>query len=150
MAMKPLRNTAFYDDISMYMDQVAERGRVVIWDTTTTGLGGMDDANALCKMPTDSGGNPIGVLTNDVVDIDQSRYALNAHQDEVQKNSKVTILKKGFVVTNVLVAGQSPIPGSGAYFTTSGQFTTSNASVRVGTFASGKDADGYVKVEVNL
>ncbi len=150
MGLKPLRSTV-YDDISMYLNSVIERGGVLIYDvSTSTGLGDMDDAGALAKVPTDSGGNPIGVLMDDMVDIDQSRFALNMHQNEVQKNSKVSILKKGFVRTNWLLAGQVPIPGSGAYFTTSGQFTMSTASTRVGTFASGKDADGYVKVEINL
>lgn len=151
MALKPLRHP-LYDDISAYMNEKAERGRVVIWDTTTTGLGDMDDANALVKVPTDSGGVPVGVLMCDVVDVDQSRYALNMHQDEVQKNSKVPLLKRGFVRTNCLVSGLSPQQGALAYFTTSGNFTTTSGgtSSEVGRFASGKDADGYAKIEINI
>lgn len=149
MALKPLRHPA-YDDISMFMNEVAERGRVVIYDASVSGLGDMDDANALCKMPTSTAGNPAGILMNDVVDVDQSRYALNMHQDEVQKGGKVTLLRRGFVRTNCIVAGVNPVPGSGAYFNTSGELTMTTTSTRVGTFTSAKDADGYVKVEVNL
>lgn len=149
MALKPLRHPA-YDDISMFMNEVAERGRVVIFDSSVSGLGDMDDANALCKMPTGASGIPVGLLMNDVVDVDQSRYALNMHQDEVQKGGKVTLLKRGFVRTNCIVAGVNPVPGSGAYFSTSGELTMTATSNLIGRFASAKDADGYVKVEVNL
>jgi len=147
--LKPLRNH-HYDAIDKFMTDTAERGCVVIYDSSVSGLGGMDDANALVKLPTSTAGNPAGVLMNDVVNIDQSRYSLNLHQDEVQSGGKVALLRKGFVVTNSLVAGQNPVPGSGAYFNTSGQFTMVTTSTRVGTFDSAKDADGYVKVEIQL
>lgn len=148
MALKPLRNTVV-EDISMYMNQVAERGRIVIFDTSVSGLGDMDDAGNLCKVPTDSGGAPVGILMCDMVDVDLSKFHLNAHQDEVQKNSKVTIMQRGFVRTNC-ITGTNPVPGSGAYFTTSGNLTMTNNSTQVGTFHSAIDADGYVKVAVKL
>lgn len=149
MALKPGRHE-LYDDITKYMTDVAERGCVVIYDASVSGLGGYDDANALVKLPTGTAGNPVGILMNDVVNIDQSRYALNMHQDEVQSGGKVNILRKGFCITNAIVAGQNPVPGSGAYYNTSGQLTMVTTSTRIGTFDSAKDADGYVKVEVQL
>ncbi len=151
MALKPLRNIK-RETIAFNCNEVAERGRVMIYDTSVSGLGGMDEANALCKMPTDSGGVPVGVLMNDVVDVDLSRYRLNEHKDEVQKNSKVCLAKEGMLVTNVLVAGQNPVAGSGAYYNASGQFTMSTGGTHglVGRFDSSKDTDGYVRIEINI
>ncbi len=149
--LKPLRNVR-HDTIGYYCNQVADRGRVMIYDTTASGLGGMDEANAYVIMPTSSGGVPAGVLMNDVVDVNLSRYKLNEHKDEVQKNSKVRLAKVGMLVTNCVVAGVNPVAGSGAYFTTSGEFTMTAGGTHslVGRFDSSKDSDGYCRVEINL
>lgn len=149
MALKPLRHVS-YDTIQYYLNATGERGGVLIYDTSSSGLGDMDDAGSLAKFPTDSGGSPVGVLMCDVVDIDQSRFALNMHQDEVQKNSKVPIAKRGLIRTNMLAAGQNPIPGSGAYYTTNGMFTMNTGSVLCGRFGSAKDSDGYADIELNI
>lgn len=151
MALKPDRHYD-YDVIQYFMNETAERGGVVIHDVSTSGVGGLDDAGSLVKKPTDSGGVPVGVLMCDVVDVDLSRYRLNEHRDEVQKNSKVSIMKRGRVRTNMIVADVQPVAGSGAYFTTSGYFTTAAGGTYalVGRFDSSKDEDGYAGVEVNL
>jgi hypothetical protein len=153
MALKPDRDVR-KQSIAYYMNEVAERGRIVVYDTATSGLGGMDEANALVKMPTGGIGVPAGILMNDVVDLDLSRYHLNHHQDEVQKNSKVCLMKIGMVRTNCLVANLLPVAGSGAYFTTSGELTMTQPGngthSLVGRFDSSRDADGYARVEINL
>lgn len=155
MALKPLRSEA-YTEIGLFLNETAERGRVLVYDTSVSGLGNMDDAGSLVKVPTISSGNqaPAGMLMNDMVDLDLSRYNLNMHQDEVQKNGKVTLMKRGFCVTNCIVAGVNPIAGSGAYFTTSGELTmtqpSNSANSLVGRFVSSKDEDGYARVEINI
>jgi len=94
---------------------------------------------------------PVGILLNDVVNKDLTRTHLNQHKDEVQKGGKVTVLRKGYVVTNNLDG--NPVAGSGAYVSTSfaGNITmeTDEGSL-IGRFLSSKDEDGYAKVEVNL
>jgi hypothetical protein len=99
---------------------------------------------------------PVGILLNDVVNKDLTRTHLNQHKDEVQKGGKVTVLRKGYVVTNKITG--TPVAGSVAYAdrATAGNIAvdaiTSAASgnLAVGRFLSTKDEDGYVKVEVNL
>lgn len=156
MALKPLRETV-RQDISMFLNETAERGCVVVYSQSSSGLGDMDDASSLCVVPTGMTGPngpyvPVGVLMNDVVNLDLSRYHLNQHQDEVQKNSKVTILKVGAVRTNMIQG--HPLPGSGAYFTTTGVLTMVVPAVgsvaQVGRFRSARDADGYAMVEINV
>jgi hypothetical protein len=112
----------------------------------------MDDANAVVAYAAvASGAKPVGVLLNDVVNLDLTRQHINWHKDEVQVGGKVTLLRNGQVTTNMLVAGITPSAGTDAYVGASGLIGTSSTNaVKVGQFLSGKDTDGYAKVSVNL
>ena len=94
---------------------------------------------------------PLGILLNDVVDKDLTRTHLNQHKDEVQKGGKVTILRKGYVVTNNVTNVADVDAGEVAYRCDDVDGNVaSSGTVAVGRFLSAKDADNYVKVEVNL
>jgi hypothetical protein len=152
MALKPDR-IELLTDISFFMATTAERGGVVSAVTSTTGVGvSMDDANAVVAYAAvASGAKPVGVLLNDVVNLDLTRQHINWHKDEVQVGGKVTLLRNGQVTTNMLVAGITPSAGTDAYVGASGLIGTSSTNaVKVGQFLSGKDTDGYAKVSVNL
>jgi hypothetical protein len=141
-------------DISFFMNTTAERGGIAgiaVGDTAGSGVS-MDDANAVVAyVAAVSGTRPIGVLLNDVVDLDLTRQHINWHKDEVQVGGKVTLLRVGQVTTNRLVSGITPTAGTPAYVGASGLIGTSSTNaVQVGTFLSGKDADGYAKVSVNI
>lgn len=148
MALKPDR-IEHLTDISFFMNTVAERGGVVSFVTSGVGVS-MDDANAVVAYAAAASGNvPAGVLLNDVVNLDLTRQHINWHKDEVQVGGKVTLLRVGQVTTD-LVNG-SPEAGDSAYVGPSGTIsTTSTNAVKIGTFLSGKDADGYAKVSVNI
>jgi hypothetical protein len=152
MALKPHRKPGQGTDISFFMNEVAERGGIVTFDTATTGVGAaMDDSNASVQVPTTTGdGIAAGLLVNDVVDLDLTRQHLNQHQDEVQVNSKVTIATRGEYTTNRIAAGQTPQAGDDAYFAATGLLSTSAGSAKVGRFLSGLDTDCYCKVYINL
>ena len=152
MALKPGIRVTDGSDISYFMNATAERGIAVIHTNATTGLGeAMDDANHVVAIPASSGGTPAGILMNDVVDLDLTRQHLNQHQDEVQVNGKVTVLTNGWCVTNMIAAGVNPSGGETAYFTDNGNLTNvDGSSPAVGKFIGSKDADGYIKVQVNL
>lgn len=137
-------------EISYFMNETAVRGVIVSVSTQGSGSA-MDSASALATVAANpSGANPLGILLNDVVNIDQTRQHLNWHKDEVQQGGKVTILSKGFVVTD-RISG-TPTAGGTAYLAASGLISTSQATgaPAVGRFLSTKDADGYAKVAVNL
>ena len=144
-------------DISFFMNETAERGKIVCISTAGSGAA-MDQAGALVvkKIAHASTSIPVGVLLNDVVSLDLTRQHINWHQDEVQKGGKVSILKKGYVVTDQIVG--TPAAGELAFLddaSATGKFATT-AEVAdgvenvVGRFMSKKDEDGYAKVEVNL
>ena len=155
MALKADRNELDVD-ISFFMNETAERGKIVSFNTAGSGAA-MDQANALVAIQGATGSViPVGVLLNDVVDIDLTRQHINWHKDEVQKGGKVAILKKGYVVTNQISG--TPTIGELAYVddaAANGLIATDAAAadgVRnvIGRFMSTLDADGYAKVEVNL
>lgn len=139
-------------DISYFMSAaVAERGVIVVHDTGGSGAA-MDDGNALVKVPTGgvSGTKPAGLLINDVVNLDLTRQHYNQHKDEVQLGGKVTLLRRGTVVTDQ-VSG-TPTIGADAYYNSNGELTATAVanSTKVGRFLSLLDADGYAKVEINI
>lgn len=151
MALKSDRVEA-YTDISFFCnDTTAERGGIMVFSTLGSGVA-MDDSSAVVTYAANQSGKvPAGLLLNDVVNLDLTRQHINWHKDEVQTGSKVTLLRQGQVTTNLLVSGVTPGVGSGAYVGASGYLTTvSTNSVKVGTFLSSKDADGYAKVDINL
>lgn len=142
-------------DISYFMNEVAEKGGVVSFSTGGSGAA-LDQSAALVTYAANSSGKkPLGILLNDMVNLDLTRQHVNQHKNEVQKGGKVTILRKGWVLTNFV--NGSPGVGSGAYLTSSGylQITQSAAggevcNPTVGTFISHVDEDGYAKVELKL
>ena len=148
MALKPDR-IEHLTDISFFMNTTAERGGVT--SVVTGGVGvSMDDADAVVEYaPGASGSKPMGVLLNDVVNLDLTRQHINWHKDEVQVGGKVTLLRVGQVTTDLITG--NPSAGDPAYVGPSGTVsTTSTNAVKIGTFLSGKDADGYAKVSVNI
>ena len=150
MALKPDRIEA-RTDISFFMNSVAERGGVASVVTGGSGVA-MDDSNAVVGYATGaSGAVPVGILLNDVVNIDLTRQHINWYKDEIQLGGKVTLLRQGQVTTNMIVSGNTPTAGAAAYVGANGLLSTSSTNaVKVGTFLGSKDADGYVKVDINI
>jgi hypothetical protein len=154
MALKADRNELDVD-ISFFMNETGEKGQLVCLSTVGSGAA-MDQANALVQQaPATATTIPVGVLLNDVVDIDLTRQHINWHKDEVQKGGKVSILKKGYVVTDKITG----VPTAGALafmddadtgnFAVAGSLDDTEYNA-VGRFMSILDEDGYAKVEVNL
>ena len=102
MALKTDRST-LQTDISFFMNEAATRGGVACLSTGGSGAA-MDQGEALVTYAAlPSGKVPVGLLLNDMVDVDLLRQHVNQHKDEVQKGNKVTLLQKGYVVTNNLL-----------------------------------------------
>ena len=137
-------------DISFFMNETGNRGVVVSLSTGGSGAA-MDSSVALCTIAAEaSGAEPLGVLLNDVVNIDLTRQHLNWHKDEVQQGGKVTILRKGFVVTDQISG--TPAAGDVAFLADAGQISDAQdgTAVAIGQFLSSVDADGFAKVSVNI
>lgn len=149
MALKSDRHE-LVTDISFFMNEVAERGGVVTFSTAGSGAA-MDDAAALVTYSANPSGKvPLGILLNDMVNIDQTCQHINWHKNEVQKGGKVTILRNGWCVTDRVIG--TPTVGQTAYVVNSGYVTPTQATgaSAVGVFLSVKDNAGFAKVAVNL
>jgi hypothetical protein len=157
MALKSDRST-LQTDISFFMNEAATRGGVATLSTAGSGAS-MDNGNAVAAYAADPSGKvALGLLVNDMVDIDLTRQHLNQHKDEVQKGGKVTLLTKGWVVTNSLQG--SPAAGETAYLGHSGNIANPTFAATlaggqmakhvVGRFTSSVDQNGYAKVFIDL
>ena len=142
-------------DISFFMNQEASRGTVVVHDSTTAAGAAMDQGvNKVKTNKADNDEVPVGILLNDVVNKDLTRTHLNQYKDEVQQGGKVTILRKGYVVTDKITG--TPNVGDLAFVCEeeAGNIKPScvgnSGSLIIGRFLTDKDSDGYAKVEVNL
>lgn len=155
MALKPDR-IELQTDVSFFMNTVATRGGVASVVTGGSGVA-MDSSTAVVGYAAvASGCKPVGVLLNDVVNLDLTRQHINWHKDEVQVGGKVSLLQVGQITTN-LVTG-TPAAGAPAYVGANGNISataptdagTEDEAYRIGRFLSAKDADGYAKVAVNI
>jgi hypothetical protein len=154
MALKSDRNEV-QTDISFFMNETATRGGIVSLSAGGSGAA-MDQGAALATYTTASGTQPLGILLNDMVNLDLTRQHINQHKDEVQKGGKVTILRKGYVVTSNLSCATAPTAGQRAFVTHGGNIANSGGlpdqtgNLQVGVFLSSMDQDNYAKVEINL
>lgn len=154
MALKADRYEESTDISFFYNEGTATRGGAVVLDAALASGAAMDQGGNKVKYGT--AGVPVGILLNDVVDKDLTRTHLNQYKDEVQKGGKVTVLTRGWVLTDMIETSIDPAAGDIAYVSASeaGDLTNvapgSSGSLAVGRFMSQKDADGYAKVYVNL
>jgi len=143
-------------DVSFFMnDASASKGGIACISTAGSGVA-LDQSKALVTYKASASGSiPVGLLLNDMVNIDQTRQHINFHKNEVQKGGKVTLLTQGWVVTSMVTG--TPTAGQPAYLTATGNVTPTQsatggvvATPPVGRFLSTKDEDGYVKLSINL
>ena len=154
MALKSDR-FEFQTDISFFYNEgTATRGGVVVHGTAGSGAAMDQGVNLVKYAAATSASVPVGILLNDVVNKDLTRTHLNQYRDEVQKGGKVTVLRKGYVVTSNVTG--TPSAGDPAYacHINAGNLRAdspgSSGVLLVGRFLTSKDEDGYAKVEVNL
>ena len=147
MALRPDRNEHL-TDLSFFMNETAERGVIVTAATQGSGAA-MDDSAAAVNIANSTSDKPVGLLLNDVVNLDLTRQHINFAKDEVQQGGKVLLLRVGTVTTDQISG--SITMGAAAHFMSDGTLATgSTASIQVGRFLSKKDADGYAKVAINI
>ena len=149
MALRPTRNE-FLTDLSFFMNETSERGVMCVASTQGSGAA-MDQSEAAVKVASNVADKPVGLLLNDVVNLDLTRQHINYAQDEMQKGGKVLLLRAGFVVTDQ-ISGAITL-GEAAHFVDDGRFcsaTASSHSAQVGRWLSKKDSDGYAKIQINI
>ncbi len=157
MALKADREELQTDMSFFYNAGTATRGGAVCHGGVGSGSA-MDQSAALVEYKA----NPdqqtaVGILLNDVVNLDLTRQHINWHKDEVQKGGKVTLLRRGWCVTNnidsVTIAMNDVAyvsSGTAGNLTNVPPTTENKGPLTVGRFLSTLDEDGYAKVEVGM
>ena len=146
MALGPNRQI-FQTTIAYAVNEAAERGGILCASTTA------GQAEYLTS-PTGSAVYPIGILLDDVEDMNFDRHPEYLQREAVDIGSVVGIANKGEFQTDQIVG--SPTQGQPAYLHPNGaigatQLTDGITSApRVGTFRSAKDANGFATVLVDL
>ena len=159
MALKADRLELQTDISFFYNDTATTRGGVVVHGSTAGSGAAMDQGvNLVEEKAATASDTVVGILLNDVVNKDLTRTHLNFHKDEVQKGGKVTILRKGYVVTNNIEG--TPSAGDIAYVHNNGNISNgasiavgslaASGNLAIGRFMTSKDEDDYCKVEINL
>ena len=158
MALKADRYEESTDISFFYNEGTATRGGVVILaDQGLASGAALDQGENLVKYGAATKNDvPVGILLNDVVNKDLTRTHLNQHKDEVQKGGKVTVMTRGWVVTNNIegtpkageLAFASPFTAGAVCNGTT--FAAQSGELAIGRFMSRADGDGYAKVYVNL
>lgn len=155
MALRGDRLIIEADANSYTLSDVAAKGVVLCLNVAGSGavLGDSHGTVQLASSP--SGLKVVGVLLNDFVSLDETRYHTNYHKEEQALGDMANILKKGWVYTNKVTG--TPTDGDTAYLTANGEVTSTVSSTGgvvatplVGQFGGKKDEDGYIKLIVNL
>jgi hypothetical protein len=155
MALRGDRLVLEADAHSYTLSDVAAKGSVLCLSVAGSGavLGDTHGTVQLAASP--SGLRVAGILLNDFVDIDETRYHVNWHKEEQVIGDVANILKKGWVYTDKVTG--TPTDGDTAYLTTSGVVTSTLsttgglvATPLVGQFGGKKDQDNFIKLIVNL
>lgn len=162
-ALKPDRNYNPADLVTYYsMFETGTRGRIVFQSTGFYPQGvGLDDGQQRCYYvnANSSGFKPVGLLLNDVVNLDLTRTHINFHKDEVQVGQPVTVAKKGEFVTDGWGPGQASgtsltLPAtvyagpSGFLYTSAGY--ASSGWTAVGHALSYVDSQNFARIRLDI
>jgi hypothetical protein len=152
MALKPDRYHV-ESEIGYYCNDVVNRGVILGFGSSGSGAA-LDQTQAIASLPgaNVSGVKPLGMLMNDMVSLDLTKFHLNYYKDVMPVGGKCTLWKKGWVVTDQVLPGNTPVAGDTAFLAASGTVANivTNFGLQVGKFLSAKDEKGFVKLEVNL
>jgi hypothetical protein len=143
------------DELRYFMNQVSDNGVIVSLSTAGSGVA-MDAAlNLVTVAANSSGAKPVGLLLDEVVNIDQTRFHINEHKRQANVGNKVAIMQKGWATTNAVLtatAGTAAVLASSGYVTNA---TDTNGlgnvtQPKVGKFKTNKDEDGFAVLYVDL
>lgn len=149
--LRPDRNQEAWDT-SNYLNEVGVAGSVLVYGSTNGSGVALDSAlNVVTAAANPSGKIVKGILLGDI-EAYPSKLQRNFYRDSNPVGSKVSLLTRGWVVTNMVYPGTVPTAGATAYLGASGYLTPTPAAGApvVGRFETPKDEDGFAKVTINL
>lgn len=146
MALGPNRQV-FQTTIRYAMNAAAERGGIVCTSSTAGEV-------EYRTVPTGSAVHAVGILLDDVEDLNFDRHPEYLQREVVDIGSVVGVANKGEFQTNLIVG--TPSQGDTAYLHPTGYIGATrltdgvDPAPRVGIFRTAKDANGYATVLIDL
>jgi hypothetical protein len=158
MALKPDRGYNEETDITNFWTTVAaERGGcagvVTQGSGAAMGINITDEANVVGYIADPSGAIAKGILVQTVTAaMSATRDFINYENSEIRPSDKCTLIKKGFVVTDMIPTGITPTAGGAAYLAASGYISSTQATgaPQIGRFETTKDAAGFARVSIDI
>lgn len=155
MALKADRNIEAVE-LGFFINETANGGEVMSISTVGSGVAMDPSVNLVTAKASSSGAKPVGVCLQEVVNNDLTRVPNNWHKDQANVGDKVTLLRKGWIVTNKLTGtitgGDVAVLSSSGTLAVKAAPATYNevANPVIGRFMSDKDQNGYAKVYIDL
>ena len=149
MALSPSRQE-FQTNIDHSLNEVAERGKICCIVPGTTAVGEVTAA----ATPTGVGVMPIGLLLDDVEDLNFDRHGEYRQRNVVDVGSVVGLCQEGEFLTDQVTG--TPAAGNVAYLNVNGTVSPTRLTDGVtpapivGKFLSAKNANGFAKVRIDI
>jgi len=158
MVLKPDREYNEVTDITNFWTTVAAEkggcaGVVTQGSGAAIGQNIVDEPNVVGYVANPSGAIAKGILLQTVMAaMSTTRDFINYENQEIRPGDKCTLIKKGFVVTDMIPAGITPTVGAAAYLAASGYISSTQATgaPQVGRFDTTKDAAGFARVSIDI
>jgi len=157
MALKPDRDYNLVTDITQFWQDPqatgVAAGGVAGVVTQGSGVAMADTQNVVAYVANPSGTVAKGILVHPVnPPLSATRDFINFENQETRPGDKVTLIRKGWVVTDMLVSGITPSAGDAAYLAGTGLMGTTQATgaPQVGRFEGSVDANGFAKVYMDI
>lgn len=158
MALKPDREYNEVTDITNFWTTVAAEkggcaGIVTQGSGAAIGVNIVDEPNVVGYVADPSGAIAKGILLQTVTAaMSATRDFINFENQEIRPGDKCTLVKKGFVVTDMIPAGITPTAGAAAYLAASGYVSSTQATgaPQIGRFETTKDAAGFARVSIDI
>lgn len=156
MSLKAMVSVDVYNT-RYFFNGVSEKGVVLSVGTAGSGVAIDNSFNVAVVAPVASGSKPLGILLDEFVNIDLTRFPINWHKQQAASGDKASICQKGYVTTDKIVAS-SINAGDFAVLYNNGVLSgvapdaswNHVANPKVGVFRTNKDSDGFATVYVDL
>ncbi len=156
MALKPDRDYNEHTDIMNFWindgtQDTKEKGGIASSVSQGSGVAMDASGNVVSYAVGASGAVPKGVLLQDVnPPLSTTRDFKNFDNLEVRPGEKVTLVRKGWLVTDQITG--TPAVGGAAYVGASGLISTTQASgaVQIGRFETTVDASNFGRVYIDI
>lgn len=150
--LKPDRHIdPFATEITLKFNATAEAGTLMTYSAPGSGSAVPDETGGTVAVgpASPSGALVAGLLMHPFVAYDPLLHR-NVYKVTQYPGDKATLLRRGWVTTNVVASGAAPDSGKAAYLGANGKVTDAGPGPKVGQFMSRLDEQGYCRLLVDL